>query len=113
MIETFPDIPPSYNSDLQASHDVIDVTFGDGYTQRAPNGINSKRSSYSLNWVGLTLSERDSIVDCLDRHRGVTDFYWTPWDDVQQRWTCDTYNASPSPGNYYGISATFVKSFNI
>ncbi|CAM3536609.1 Phage minor tail protein [Vibrio aerogenes CECT 7868] len=113
MRETFPDLCPDYNSGASISHDVVSVSFGDGYEQRMPKGINNTQLSYSLSWSGLTQSERDTLVDFLMKHGGVTPFYWTPWDGQTQLWICEKYAVSPKPANYYDISATFTKSYSL
>ena len=51
--------------------------FGDGYEQRARDGINNKSESWPLTFVGGA-DKIMPIKKFLDAHAGADPFYWTP-----------------------------------
>ncbi len=62
-------------SSIQRKPRVRRVSFGDGYEQRAVDGLNSNLSSYSVRF-----RERSAVIDEIERflveHAGVKSFYY-------------------------------------
>lgn len=86
--------------------------FGDGYQQKAADGINNRSTSYSLQFVGDE-TKIAAILAFLDAHAGATSFLWTPPLRAQLLFTCDTYTEPTKDGDMYTITATFDQSFAI
>jgi len=65
-----PDLPLAEkihtDSDKHVSFKTLIAEFGGGYTQRAPDGLNSKVDSFSIIWPGLSLADKDAVVAVLD-----------------------------------------------
>ena len=61
--------------------------FGDGYTQRAADGLNNRVPSYSLRFVGKA-DKISAILAFLDAHAGAVSFFWTPPLRQQGRFVC-------------------------
>ncbi|WP_216358624.1 phage tail protein [Gilliamella apicola] len=73
-METFNwDVAP--NMTVRSEPRVKTIKFGDGYEQRAPDGINNKLRSYNVT-LNVARSTSRQIDDFLDRHGGVTAFQW-------------------------------------
>jgi len=51
--------------------------FGDGYSQRVADGINTKQEVWSLAFNGLTDVEAAAIEDFLEARNAVEAFTWT------------------------------------
>ncbi|CDH08113.1 Phage minor tail [Xenorhabdus bovienii str. oregonense] len=74
MLEEFTYIP-RVNPTGDITQRVRTVQFGDGYTQRSGEGINSEHQSWSLTFVG-NKQHIDDIRRFLLRHAGYRTFKW-------------------------------------
>lgn len=92
---------------------IREAEFGDGYSQRAADGINNKRVTFQLQWKALNKTHADAIEAFLDARRGVQAFYYTVPDDVQRKYICKNFNRPQAHGKADSISATFVQVFDV
>lgn len=93
-MEHLPDIgvPPDFGLKEGGQFAVQSVSFGDGYTQRRPDGINTVRRKWSLNWSLLERTQKDTLVNFALSKKGVYAFYWTiPDSDETVRVVCAKY----------------------
>ncbi len=84
--------------------------FGDGYTQRAADGLNNRVPSYSLRFVGKA-EKISAILEFLDKHAGAVSFFWTPPLRPQARFVCEKYTEPVRSGRVYTITAQFEQTF--
>jgi phage-related protein len=84
--------------------------FGDGYQQKAQDGINNRSSSFNVAFVG-DAPKISAIMAFLDAHAGATPFLWTPPLRPQLMFTCETYSEPTKDGTVYSMSATFDQFF--
>lgn len=76
---------------------VNSAQFGDGYSQRSTDGLNTSLRAYTANWAVLASTEADTYEAFFDAH-SVTPFLWTPpLETVQRKWL-----AGDSTQNYLG-----------
>ena len=62
MTKTFaPAQPPNLPSSKTSEQRLLQAQFGDGYEQRAGDGINADRVKWSLTWNAVTNEEADAI----------------------------------------------------
>lgn len=54
------------------------VTFGDGYEQRAEDGINAARLSYDMRFNSITQAKAAALTAFLRAHGSTVAFIWTP-----------------------------------
>lgn len=93
---------------------VIVSQFGDGYSQRVVDGINSIAKEWSLTFSSKDLSTAAQIVSFFEDRKGVEGFKWTPPDDtiaysvICPEWT-RTYDSHISAT----ITAKFVQIFDV
>jgi phage-related protein len=85
--------------------------FGDGYEQRAQDGINNKSQSWPLTFVAKEAQIKE-IRDFLDRQAGASPFYWTAPLADQLLYRCKTYQITPMGADMYTLSATFEQAFH-
>ena len=83
---------PTYGGQVSKKPKAAAAAYGDGYSQRAALGINNNPESWTL-----TFSERDNveaaaIMAFLDTANGVSSFYWTNMNGVQNLYICGTYS---------------------
>ncbi|END43948.1 phage minor tail family protein [Escherichia coli 2854350] len=80
--------------DVASVPSVRKVRFGDGYSQRAPAGLNNQLSTYSVT-IRVRKCEHPSLKAFLERHGGVRAFQWTPpYDWKPIRVVCRKWSAS-------------------
>ena len=85
-----------------------EATFGDGYSQRTPMGLNSKQPSISLVWSKLDVFDADTIEQFLEDNGAVTPFYYShPKTGRRELYICRTYKREDETGLLDKISATF------
>lgn len=89
---------------------VLQAKFGDGYSQRVPDGLNTLLRSWQLTFKNRTKIEADAIEAFLDAAGGCTAFDWTPPDGAAGKWICGLPNGWQRvrhAGNFSTISCTF------
>ena len=73
------------DSDLQIDFKDISTRYGDGYTEIAPDGLNSARETWDINWAPLTQSEYNTVKTALLSVGTWGTILWTPCDDTVQK----------------------------
>lgn len=66
---------PQGGAEAQVSHRTLTAQFGDGYTQRAGDGINTRKEVWPLTFIGRK-DEIQLIADFFDEHAGYKAFRW-------------------------------------
>lgn len=85
-------------------------SFGDGYEQRSPAGLNHVRRTVNLAWDYLTLTEAREIEAFLVARGGYEPFtYRLNGEAVDRRWTCESW--SLVDGHPAKVSATLKEWF--
>lgn len=69
---------PSLGTAVSRTPKVNDAKFGEGYSQRSPDGLNADLQTWDLTWNGLLDSEADEIEDFFAARKGAEAFNWTP-----------------------------------
>lgn len=64
---------------------VLTAQFGDGYAQRAANGLNPSVDVWSINWIWLGDTDRDAVRAALDAVGGHDYLTWTPYGETTQK----------------------------
>lgn len=110
----FPNHVPSYGSQTDTAATVLEAGFGDGYTQRMAEGINSVRDTWTLVWDNLSNEIINEIRDFLRAQKGVTAFNWTPpLETTSRKWTCKSWGVSPTGYNSSTLRAVFREEFDL
>ncbi len=63
--------------DVTSAPSVREVRFGDGYSQRAPAGLNADLKTYSVT-LSVSREEATALESFLAEHGGWKAFLWTP-----------------------------------
>jgi phage-related protein len=110
--DTFPStvIGPSFPVDKSVEPRVKRVSFGDGYTQESPDGLNTLLHTWNLTWNAVTYAERTTITDFLKAKGGYQSFYWLDAQGTQHLVKAPTWTESNIEPNIYKITATFKQS---
>lgn len=87
-------------------------TFGDGYKQQLPLGLNNKRKTFTV-----SVTDRKSVIAAvktfLNAQNGLPFFWRPPFGVTGEKYTCQRYNEpSDLGGGWYRISMDFVQDFS-
>lgn len=109
---------PSRNPSKQTVPRVHINQFGDGYSQRIPDGINSIDEAWRLDFKNRTLFEIDQINDFLTDVQGYVSFIWVnPWTLESIPVICEDWSKTvitmitPTTG-YGSLTATFKRVYD-
>jgi phage-related protein len=95
---------------------IIAAEFGDGYSQRAPDGINYLPETVELRWIPLQKSEKDTIVNALNATGGWDYLTFTPPGQTTSRkyiMTPEGYSVEYLAGKYFIVSVTLRQVFDV
>ncbi|PME16782.1 hypothetical protein BCV44_13345 [Vibrio cyclitrophicus] len=101
----------SQNSGFVTNQSMLMIQYGDGYGQRAEDGLNNKRQIGSLTWIPLSLSERDDIQEFWQLHGAVTTWPWTAPNDVERLWRFTGGISENNAGDKYLLSVEIAEEF--
>lgn len=87
---------------------IREAKFGDGYSQRAQDGLNADMARWSVRFSGRSQSEGEAIDEFLAEQGGVTAFDWTPpGGTTALKWVCRKWNRSYASYESQTVSAEF------
>jgi len=112
---TLPDIKTSYQVNKNTRTRVLKAEFGDGYSQRAVDGINTTKDTWDLSWIGLSTSDADTLISFLEARGGVESFDWTPnGEAVSKKWLCSEWSKTFNQiHNVINVNATFEQTYDL
>lgn len=87
-----------------------EAQFGDGYSQRSPDGLNSVVDSWPLTFTGEA-SKVDQVIAFLDARLGVEPFNWTNPRGVSGRYLASKYSLTPLGSGVWRVGVTFERDF--
>lgn len=91
----------------------VEVRFGDGYSQRAPDGLNPEESTHELTFSGLDETTASDIITFLRGNVG-SSFTWTPLGtSTPIKVKCKKFDRRLDEGHRYSwtVSATFERVY--
>jgi phage-related protein len=90
-----PPLPPAPQSRVTPNYRIMLTQFGDGYEQRAADGVSTLRKTAYLKWDNLKTVELDEITAFFDALLGFGAFYWTEMGAAApSKWVVDTQQQS-------------------
>jgi phage-related protein len=104
---------PDFGASLDLTLEVAENVFGDGYTQRNTNGLNSTKESWSVSWKNMPKVEMDILEAFIRTQGGWQAFFWTPLGETTpKKWTCRNFKKTPVEAGYFDASATWKREFD-
>ena len=108
-----PDIGVDFGFSQQIIMNKVTTEFGDGYNQRAIDGINATQYVYSVSWTNIDTERKDILLNFFLGTNGVTAFKWTPPDvGVDMLFVCDTPTTVPIAAGIWTINVTLTQVFD-
>lgn len=102
----------STNREVKTRH--IEANFGDGYSQRAGDGINTIKDKWNVEWTALSQVNFDELNDFFEEKEGYKDFNWTPpGESTSKKFVCKNWNVSHLGASLFNLSAQFDQVFDM
>lgn len=110
MVAFNPPIRPSAGTQVRVAPKIRAASFGDGYEQRVPDGLNHIRRKVSLRWDGLTEAQKNAIENFFVERGGYKKFTYRLFgESVDRQWKCEDWTISPEVP--FKMTASFVEVF--
>lgn len=89
--------------------------YGDGYSQRAANGLNAIVDKWNVVYDNLSSANRTTVQDFVTLHGSWTYFTWTaPGDVAEKRWIIDgDVTETPKAGNLFSITIPIKQVYDL
>ena len=111
MTPALPDIPLSTSSAREQAA-VDEVSFGDGYAQRSPMGINSIKRSYEVAWELIPHADADALTAFFRARKGSEPFTWQPADlAAARKWVVKDWSRRRRSAAKADVTARFEEHF--
>lgn len=91
----------------------VSAQFGDGYEQRARDGLNTQARNATWVWNPLKRSDYDAIIAVFQAAGGVDPLSWTPPGEAAGKFKVPDWTTTYPGGSARGISATFIEVFDL
>lgn len=105
-----PPVAPSPGTTVTPLVALNETSFGDGYSQASPRGLNALRRKASVQWDALTSEQAREIDDFFIAQGGHLPFWWTVRGDAAAtKWVCKSWtrtDAAPA-----SVRAEFTEWF--
>ncbi|WP_374491580.1 phage tail protein [Brachymonas sp.] len=101
---------PAYTSSGETKATVNVFSFGDGYSQRAPRGLNNVADTLALVFR-LDAATWQSVDAFLRAKAGATPFLFSLDGGPQRKYVCDDWKPTKEAPNLYTVQATFTQVF--
>jgi len=105
----------SQESSKNTKFRTIMTQFGDGYSQRAPDGINSSVDEWSIVWASLDATDKNTIVSALEAVGGWDILTWTPnGEAVEKKFIVNEgFSMDILSGGVFNIQTKLVQVFDL
>lgn len=109
-----PPYHPDWGLQRQFKPLVLRAAFGDGYSQRTADGINSLPVTFSARWTNLVAADKDTILNFFIARKGYQSFYYQYVDESSPKvYICGDWSYTHDDAGAYGISANFMQVYDI
>lgn len=86
------------------------AVFGDGYEQEVPDGLNTLKDTWAVEFKQRTTAERDTIIGFFRTNAGLA-FDWTPPNGTIGKYKCRNWGQSPESAGRWSVRATFERVY--
>ncbi|UCV26804.1 phage tail protein [Ferribacterium limneticum] len=104
---------PDHGAEEDISTSVLSAKFGDGYEQRAEDGINSVRSRWNLVFSKRTLADVNAMSAFLRLKKGAEPFDWAPPGETARKFKCVGWRRVLSTDTDCSLSCTLEEVFDL
>jgi phage-related protein len=105
---------PSYDATKTTRTRILRAQFGDGYSQRAGDGLHGVPVEFSLTWPGLTTAEADTVETFFEARGGYESFDYTlPRESSARKFICREWTRSAVAPGHDAIRTKFEEVFDL
>ena len=106
------DTAVGFNPDKALKQDmkprILVSQFGDGYMQRARDGINTITESWSMSWKNRSITDGQKLISFFESTEGLHSFTWTPpYSTTPLKVIVDSWSVSYPQMDVLSIQAKF------
>lgn len=111
-------VPPhgvniSPGSSVEFQPRVRRADFGDGYSQRAGDGLNTLSRKVEANFQVLYSDEAEAIITFFTNRRGYLPFMWTlPGETSPRQWIAPSWRRTYSDTKITDVTASLEETFD-
>lgn len=110
---TFPSINPMYEKPISKKYRILRNDFGDGYSQRAGDGLNLNSSSFTYE-IMVNDTDFQTIYNFLEDKEGHTAFDFTlPKENTAKKFICTEWEYNPVASGITQIRAMFEQVYDL
>lgn len=101
------------SSSKTVKHRTLKAQFGDGYSQRTPDGVNSQIENWAISWSAVNESEYSTIASALNSAGGAQVLTWTPPDSATAKKFLmeDGFNVTFHGADLFTVSCNLTQVF--
>lgn len=111
---TPPVVPSVGGTGKKTTPKVRRAEFGDGYSQRTPDGLNYNKRTVTLSWELLLSTDADTIEDFMNARGGSEAFTYTlPLESTEFKWTNGTVSRSYAGASRVNLSVDLNQEFDL
>lgn len=100
----------SQASNSKISFRIIESSFGNGYSQRSPDGINNRVEEWTILYENIRHSERDQLITAFDSVGG---WDYLTWNSKKYIITSDGYTITEKSGDICDVSVGLKQVFDV
>ena len=110
-------VNPDKGFSVKRNPQVYEVSFGDGYQQRASRGLNPMTEEISVNFATRPKDEIDDIEAFFETKAGITKFNFTYADSNESgnektiKVVCSNWSVTYNYDDYYRLTATLKRVY--
>lgn len=110
-METFYFRPQS--ASLTEKPRLLVARYGDGYEQRAPDGLHAIQQTWQLTFIFKGSTRYQAMTAFLRAHQGSAPFQWHPPGETrEQLFRCAEWTPQLEPGHVWRVQCTFEQVFD-
>jgi len=106
-----PNITYDYGIQLSVKPRVLMAELGDGYQQRAADGINTMRESWNLTWKNRLNADIKTLTDFFELNSGFISFEWTAPYKTEKKYICSDWSVNNDNPLTSSLTASFQQVF--
>jgi phage-related protein len=108
-----PPVNPAPGSTVTTTPRVRLVRFGDGYSQRTRDGLNTIERERRLIWREIPKAHAHAIVAFLEARGGAEAFWYTfPGEPAPEKVICPSWSEQPEAVNVSTVTAAFQRVYD-
>jgi len=109
-----PPTQPAVDYESETQFRTLEADFGDGYSQRAGDGLNNVSVEPRIRFASITGTQKDTIMTFMTARKGYEAFYFTLPDEITARkFTCSKPNKKHLGNDLWDVTLDLKEVFDL